>query len=91
MGCLAVFFVLAMPRFVMVMLWLFGDYLSRAYDGFVVPLLGFFFMPTTTLAYAVAENEVGGLRRWGLIVVVIAVLIDVGIWGGGRGAFKNKG
>lgn len=90
MGCLAIVFVLAMPRFVMVLLWLFGDYLSRAYDGFLIPLLGFFFLPTTTLAYAVAENEVGGLRRWGVVVVVLAVLIDLGIWGGGRGIFKTK-
>jgi lipopolysaccharide/colanic/teichoic acid biosynthesis glycosyltransferase len=44
----------------MVVLWLFTDYLARAYDEFVVPLLGFFLLPTTTLAYAVAHNEVGG-------------------------------
>lgn len=89
MGCLAVVFVLAMPRFVMVLLWIFSDYLSRAYDGFVIPLLGFFLLPTTTLAYAIAENEVGGLRRWGLVLVVVGALIDLGIWGNGRGVFKQ--
>lgn len=90
MGCFAVFFSLVMPRFVMVLLWLFGDYLSRAYDNFLLPLLGFFFVPTTTLAYAVAQNETGGLHRWGLALVIVAVLLDLGIWGSGRGAFKRK-
>jgi hypothetical protein len=90
MGCLAALIVLAMPRFVMVMLWIFSDYLSKAYDGFVLPLLGFFLLPTTTLAYAIAENEVGGFRRWGAVLVVFGVLLDVGIWGNGRGAFKTR-
>jgi hypothetical protein len=89
MGCLAGLIVLAMPRVVMVALWIFSDYLSRAYDGFLIPLLGFFFLPTTTLAYAIAETEVGGFRRWGAVLVVIGVLLDVGIWGNGRGLFKN--
>lgn len=89
MGCLAAAAVLAMPRFVMVMLWLFGDYLSRAYDGWLVPLVGFFALPTTTLAGAIAENETGGLRSWGIVLVVVAVLVDVGIWGGGRGIFEG--
>ncbi len=90
MGCLGVLIALAMPRFIMVVLWLFGEYLSRAYDNFLLPFLGFFFLPTTTLAYAVAQNETNGLRRWGLAVVIIALLIDLGIWGGGRGAFKRR-
>jgi hypothetical protein len=79
-----------MPRVVMVVLWLFTDYLARAYDEFVIPLLGFFLLPTTTLAYAVAQNEVGGLESWGTVVVVVAVLLDVGVWGGGRGLFSRR-
>lgn len=90
MACFGVLLALAMPRFIMVVLWLFGDYLSRAYDNFLLPFLGFFFLPTTTLAYAVAQNETNGLHRWGLAVVIVALLIDLGIWGGGRGAFKRR-
>lgn len=89
MGCLAGLLILGMPRAVMVALWLFSDYLSRAYDGWVLPLVGFLVLPTTTLAVAVAENETRGLRSWGILLVVFAVLIDVGIWGGGRGVFKR--
>jgi hypothetical protein len=78
-----------MPRLAMVLIWIFSDYLSRAYDGFIVPLLGFFFLPTTTLTYAVAENEVGGLEGWGLVLVIVGVVFDLGMLGGGRGVFKK--
>jgi hypothetical protein len=73
----------------MVVLWVFTSYLSRAYDGWLVPLLGFFLLPTTTLAYAIAENETKGLEGWGLVLVIVAVLLDLGVWGGGRGAFSK--
>ena len=92
MGCLVVLLVLAMPRFVMVMLWLFSDYLSRAYDGWILPLIGFFVLPTTTLAYAVAENESSGrgVGGWGIVLIVVGFLIDTGMWGRGRGALKRS-
>lgn len=89
MGCLAGLVVLAMPRFVMIVLWIFSNYLSKAYDSWVLPLIGFFLLPTTTLAYAVAQNETKGVKGWGLVLVVIAVTIDLGIWGRGRGTFSR--
>lgn len=91
MGVLAFLIVLAMPRFVMVVLWIFSDYLSRAYDGWLVPLLGFVIAPTTTLAYAVAEHETGGFKSWGAALVVLGALLDLGSLGRGRGVFKDKG
>lgn len=89
MGCLAVLLALAMPRVVMVILWIFTGYLGRAYEGFILPLLGFFFFPTTTLAYAVAQNETGGLQDWGLVVFIVGILLDFGFWGRGRGIFSR--
>jgi hypothetical protein len=94
MGCLAGLLVLATPRFVMVVLWIFTNYLSRAYDGWLLPLIGFFVLPTTTLTYAIAENSSKGegIKGFGLVLVVLGVLLDLGIWGSGRGAFsKRKG
>lgn len=89
MGCLAGALVLALPRFVMVVLWIFTDYLSKAYEGWFLPLIGFFVLPTSTLAYAIAQNETRGLRSWGLILMVFAVMLDLGIWGKGRGVFSQ--
>jgi hypothetical protein len=83
MGCLLALLGLITPRVVMVVLWLFTNYLSRAFDTFIWPLLGFIFLPTTTLAYAVATNSFDGLRGIGLVLFVLAILVDLGLLGGG--------
>jgi hypothetical protein len=88
--CLVVLIVLAMPRFAMVALWLFSDYMSRAFEGWLLPLLGFFLAPTTTLAYAVTENETLSLRGWGGLLMAVAILVDLGSFGRGRGAFRRN-
>ena len=88
---LAIFGLLT-PRLIMVVLWITGDYLSRAFDGsWLLPLLGFFLLPTTTLSYAIAENSMDGMRGLGLVLVIVGVLVDVGIIGSsrGRGVFKR--
>jgi hypothetical protein len=80
------------PRFIMVVLWLVGDYLSRAFDGsWLLPLLGFFLLPTTTLTYAIAENSMDGVRGLGLVLVILGALVDLGVVGSsrGRGIFRN--
>jgi len=79
LGCLA----LAVPRLVIVLLFVFSDYLGRAYVTTIWPLLGFIAFPTTTLAYAFAMNENHSLSGIYLIVFVVAVLIDLGLIGGG--------
>jgi hypothetical protein len=89
-GCLILLFVLLLPRTIMVVLWLFSSYLSTAFGTWVWPLIGFFVLPTTTLAYAVAQNRYGGVRGVGLVLVILGVLVDLGaLGGGGRGAGKR--
>ncbi len=83
MGCLIALLGLITPRVVMVVLWLFTNYLGKAFETFIWPLLGFIFLPTTTLAYAVAQNEFRGLRGIGLVIFVLGLLIDFGLLGGG--------
>ena len=83
MGCLIALLGLITPRVVMVVLWLFTNYLERAFDTFIWPLLGFIFLPTTTLAYAVAQNSFNGLRGIGLVIFVLGILVDFGLLGGG--------
>jgi hypothetical protein len=82
--CILVLLALVGPRFVLFVLWLLTEYLNRAFDNFLLPFLGFLFLPWTTLAYAIAQNELGGaLSGIGLVVLVIGFLIDVGVLGGG--------
>lgn len=60
---------------------------SLVFDGLLVPLLGFVFLPWTTLAY-VALWAVGGLSPIGWLLIALAFLIDLGSFGGG--AFGNR-
>jgi hypothetical protein len=60
--------------------------LSRAFESWFVPFLGFFLLPWTTLAYAVrwssGSNEVSGFE-W--FIVILAFVIDLGSYArGGR-------
>jgi hypothetical protein len=85
---------LLMPRFIIVLLWIFTDYLSRAYESWILPTIGFFLLPTTTNAYAIAKNSfstaTGSIRAGGIVVIVLGVLIDVGLIGRGRGVMKQR-
>ncbi|MEA2498685.1 MAG: hypothetical protein QOH26_1090 [Actinomycetota bacterium] len=76
----------------MVILWIFTNYLSRAYDSWLLPLIGFFVLPTTTLTYAIAQNSSKGegIHGFGFLLVILGVLFDLGIWGSGRGAFSTR-
>jgi hypothetical protein len=80
---------LLMPRLILFVSWLFTDYLERAYDTWIWPVLGFFFLPTTTLCYAIAVNAFDGVRGWGLILTIAGLAIDIGLVGRGRGLFKG--
>ena len=85
MPCCVTLIALSAPRIALVLVWLFSDYLGRAYETLWVPLLGFFFLPTTTLAYAWAINTRGEVKGFALAVVIFAALIDVGAIGGSKG------
>jgi hypothetical protein len=85
MGCLLVLFSLITPRFVLVVLWLFTHYLAHAYESWFWPFLGFFFLPTTTIAYAIAQNEFspnGSINAAGVLFIVLGVAVDLGLLGG---------
>jgi hypothetical protein len=91
MPCVLGCFALIAPRLVIIGLVIFSDYIGEAYRTTLWPLLGFFFMPLTTLAYAWAMHYGNGsVQGVGLAAVVIAVLIDLGILGGGASNKKVK-
>jgi hypothetical protein len=84
MPCLLLILFLAFPRIALLLLFLFSNYLQHAYHGLIIPLLGFVFLPLTTLAYAWMANS--GLPTTGinLLILIIAVVIDLGGIGGGE-------
>ena len=94
MGCLIFVLGLLTPRVVLFIMWIFTDYLSRAYGSWFWPTLGFFFLPTTTIAYAIAQNEfttvTGGIEAMGIVLIVFGIVIDLGLLGGsGRGVARR--
>lgn len=88
MPCLLAIIALFFPRIVILLLALFTTYMSSAYNTLLWPLLGFFFMPFTTLAYAWAINSNGSVAGIYLFVVVLAVLFDLGAFG--NGAYSGR-
>ena len=84
MPCLLLIVVLAFPRVVLLLMYLLSNYLQRAYHGLLIPLLGFLFLPLTTIVYAWEVNSHMPLEGVNLLILVIAVVIDVGGLGGGE-------
>lgn len=90
MGCILLLFAIGLPRVTLFCLWLFGDYLHRAFSGqFLWPVLGFFFAPYTTLAWAYA-NLHGGVQGGYVVLVIFAALLDLGSFGGGSRHLRKK-
>ncbi|MGE5648545.1 MAG: hypothetical protein ACM336_22430 [Acidobacteriota bacterium] len=83
MPCILLILILAFPRVVLVLMFLFSSYLQRAYHGMIVPVLGFFFLPITTIAYAWLVNTKTPIEGVYVFVLIVAVLLDAGSFGGG--------
>lgn len=84
MGCFVALLALLSPRLALFFIWIFSDLLGDAFDSWIVPLLGFFLLPWTTLAYAVmwaaSTNEVSGFE-W--FLVILAFFFDLGAYASG--------
>jgi hypothetical protein len=65
-------------------MYLLSNYLDRAYHGLLLPLLGFFFLPITTIVYAWLVNSHRPLDGVNLLILVVAVLVDASGLGGGE-------
>jgi hypothetical protein len=89
--CLVILVALISPRLALFFIFLFSDLLSDAFDSWVLPLIGFFVLPWTTLAYAgmwsTGTDEVTGFE-W--FVVGLAFVIDIGGWVGGRASQSGR-
>ena len=84
MPCLVLIVFLAFPRIALVLLFLTSNYLQRAYHGMLLPLFGFLFLPLTTLAYAWMMNTRQPIAGINLLILIVAVVIDLGGLSGGE-------
>jgi hypothetical protein len=82
MPCILVALALFVPRVVLFFIWLLTNWFSQAFETAIWPVLGFFFMPYTTLAYMAAmvnnNHQVSG--GW-LVLLIVAVIFDLGASG----------
>ena len=88
LGCLG----LLTPRIVIVLLVVFGDFIGTAFSAAAWPILGFIFMPITTLAAAVGHHYVegsqaGAIGYWATIGV--GIVLDLGFVGGGSWGLRR--
>lgn len=78
-GCLIVLASALSPRFALFLVWLFTDKIPEAFDGnWLFPIIGFFLLPWTTLAWAIAwANPIESVSGFGWILVAFAFVVDV--------------
>ena len=65
MGCLFAIVAALSPRLALVLVWLFTNLVDRAFEGFLLPLLGLVFLPFATLFYVLAYRPVVGSAAGG--------------------------
>jgi hypothetical protein len=82
MGCLIFLLALLSARIALIFMWIFTNLVDRAFDSFIVPLLGVLFLPWTTLFYVVLWSPRGGVDGWEWILVALGFIIDIGSYGG---------
>jgi hypothetical protein len=77
MPCLFVALALMLPRLLIIGLWLLSDWFNGVFDTALWPVLGFFFLPTTTLWFSAVHHWFGGeWSLWPIVGMVIALMID---------------
>ena len=70
MGCLLALLAGFAPRVALALVWIFTNLVDRAFNGFLIPLLGLIVFPYATLFYVLAYSPVsGGVGGWGWIFV----------------------
>ena len=84
MGCFAVLLALISPRLALFFVWIFSDLLSRAFDSWLVPLIGFFLLPWTTLAYTLMNVSSARVYGFEWFIVVLAFFIDLASYAQGQ-------
>lgn len=88
MPCFVALFALISPRLALFFILVFSNWIGRAFDGgWVLPILGFFLLPWTTLAYVVMYRvQPPGVEGFEWFVVILAFLADIASYAGSRDA-----
>jgi hypothetical protein len=69
------------PRLVIILAWLFSDRWDIVWDTWLWPLLGFIFLPYTTIMYVLVWNIASGVSGWDWLWIGLGFLLDIMKWG----------
>ena len=83
MPCILALLMVAFPRIALVLAFFFTNMIDRAYANILIPVLGFFLLPLTTLLYAWLITTGHAMAGVNLVIMGVAVLVDLGLLGGG--------
>jgi len=79
-GCLLLVLVIISPRLAMLLIWLVSDWVDRAFNGWLIPLLGVIFLPWTTVLYIVGFVISGdSAAPWGILGIFIGLFLDIAL------------
>jgi hypothetical protein len=80
--CFIILIAFFMPRLILAGLYFFYHVCFNVFQTWYWPLLGFLFMPYTTLAYMWAMYANGKIEGWYLVLLIVAILFDLSSNGG---------
>jgi hypothetical protein len=80
MGCLFLVLLGVSPRLGMAALWLFTDWVDRAFNGgWILPLAGLILLPWTTALFTLGYIIGDAAAPWGWLGLVIGLFLDVAL------------
>ena len=68
------------PRIVIILAWLFSERWDAVWDTWIWPLLGFIFLPYTTIMYVLVWNIATGVSGWDWLWIGLGVMLDIMKW-----------
>jgi len=89
-GCLTAF-VSSFSRIMLLFAWIARPALMNAtFSTFILPCLGFMFLPFTTLMYVFLKQGVGTIQGLDWLWLFLAVILDLATIGGAGAANRNR-
>ena len=89
-GCLTAF-VSSFSRIMLLMVWIARPVMMNAtFSTFILPCLGFLFLPFTTLMYVFLKQGVGTIQGLDWLWLFLAVILDIASIGGAGATNRNR-
>jgi len=89
-GCLTAI-VSSFSRIMLLMYWIARPVqMNAAFNTFILPCLGFMFLPFTTLMYVLLIQGVGGIQGLDWLWLILAVVLDIATVAGAGVANRDR-